>query len=291
LIGKPARFVPLSSSNGLMKKLKVAWISDFPVEWLPDAPEPLHRLPRPHSMSWQRVLLNEFEKDPALDLHIFALRKNIGQDTHFERNGVSFYALKVRGLRAPSLYWLDTWRLKPHLQRLKPDLVHAWGTERGAALIAQRLGVPHVVTVQGLMAWYAEVMKLNFHEKIATRIEKRCLPRASLVTTESTFSVNFLKQRFPRIRVHQAEHAPNWLFHRVKRAPQTEPIRFIFIGLASERKGVDLLFAALEHLVDEISFELVLVGGADPRFRGAFARAWASKLSKRLIIKGRSRGG
>ena len=48
------------------KVLNVAWISDFPVEWLPDLPEPLRALPRRHPATWEIVLLSQFEKDPAL---------------------------------------------------------------------------------------------------------------------------------------------------------------------------------------------------------------------------------
>ncbi|HUA68267.1 MAG TPA: hypothetical protein VMA13_06940 [Candidatus Saccharimonadales bacterium] len=43
-----------------MTPLTVAWISQFPVEWLPDAPESVRRLPREHPSSWQRVLLGQF---------------------------------------------------------------------------------------------------------------------------------------------------------------------------------------------------------------------------------------
>ena len=268
-----------------MNKLKVAWISEFPVEWLPDLPEPLQRLPRPHSMSWQRVLLEQFEKDPSLDLHIFAVRRNLGADYHFQRNGVSFHVVNVSIARAYTYYWPDTWALRPQLNEVRPDVVHAWGSERGAALVAQRLGLPHVLTVQGLMTWYAQLMKFNFHEKLAAHLERKCLPRASLVTTESTFAVNFLKQKFPRVRVQQVEHAPSWRFHRVQRQPQTRPIRFVFIGYVSERKGVDLLFAALERLCDELAFELVLVGKVDPRFAHSFERAKQSRLWQRVIYR------
>jgi glycosyltransferase involved in cell wall biosynthesis len=266
-------------------KLTVAWISDFPVEWLPDIPKALQHLPKPHSMSWQRVLLEEFEKDPSLDLNIYAVRRNIGSDHHFQRNGVSFHVVNVSFPRAQTLYWWDTWVLRRHLRKLQPDVVHAWGTERGAALIAERLGFPYVATVQGLMTWYVEIMELNFHEKLAAYYEKKCLPRAPLVTTESTFAVEFLKKRFPGIRVHQAEHAPNWLFHNVKRDPQTTPVRFVFVGLASHRKGADLLFTALEALVNEFPFELILIGRVDPRFQASVDRAMASPLWKRVTMK------
>lgn len=48
--------------------MTVAWISFFPIEWLPDIPEELRRLPWMHPATWQRVLLAELEKIPSLRL-------------------------------------------------------------------------------------------------------------------------------------------------------------------------------------------------------------------------------
>src|SRR6185503_14241248 len=67
------------------KPLTVAWISDFPVEWLPNLPAQLQTLPRRHPATWQIVLLSEFEKNPNLRLHIILLRGRIKADFSFER--------------------------------------------------------------------------------------------------------------------------------------------------------------------------------------------------------------
>jgi len=112
------------------RPLTVAWFSFFPVEWLPDVPSYVQNLPRGHPATWQQVLLAELEKNPALKLHVIVLRKQFDQDRHFERRGVSFHLLKTRGgLRASSLFWLDTFLIRRGLRQIQPDLVHAWGTE------------------------------------------------------------------------------------------------------------------------------------------------------------------
>ena len=46
--------------------------------------------------------------------------------------------------------------LRQALRPVRPDLVQAWGCDRGAALMASRLGYPDLVTVQGLIQWYDE---------------------------------------------------------------------------------------------------------------------------------------
>src|SRR5436309_520488 len=127
----------------LKKPLSVAWISDFPVEWLPETPEPLRALPKRHPATWQMVLLSEFEKSPELRLHVILLRRRIQRDFSFERNGTVFHVLKAPAwLRLVSLFWADTFLIQRLCRRLQPDLVHAWGAEKGAASIAPRLGYP-----------------------------------------------------------------------------------------------------------------------------------------------------
>src|SRR2546427_3722271 len=144
---KPAAMRPFAST--------VAWISDFGLEWLPELPEPLQGLPRQHPLTWQRVLLSELEKNSALRLHVIVLRKNIKKDISFKRNEVMFHVIKVLAkLRAPTLFWVDTWLIRRVLKQIQPDIIHAWGSERGAALVARRLGYPYIVTIQGLISWY-----------------------------------------------------------------------------------------------------------------------------------------
>jgi glycosyltransferase involved in cell wall biosynthesis len=266
--------------------LIVAWISDFPVEWLPELPEPLRTLPRQHPATWQMTLLSEFEKNPSLRLHVILLRKNIARDFSFERGRVTFHVLKTFPLmRMGSLFWLDTFLIRRLLKRIKPDLVHAWGSEKGAVLIADRVRYPFVATVQGLLSWYKEIVPLMPLERISAWLERRSFPRAPVITTESSFAVQYLQQHYPHLRVHQAEHAPNWVFHRVQRRPITSPVRFIFVGTYGYRKGTDLLFQALGQLLPELSFRLTFISGPTPGDLVSLRSSVSAELWNRVEFK------
>lgn len=270
----------------MAKPLTVAWFSQFPVEWLPDVPEMVQQLPRAHPCSWQRVLLAGLEKTPAVKLHIIVLRKQFPRDLTFERNGVTFHLIKtVGGLRAPSFFWLDTFLIRRKLAEIKPDVVHAWGTETGGASVATRLKYPGVVTVQGLLTWYAEVARLNCYQRFTTWLEKWSLPRAPLVTTESSFAVQYLQHRWPHLIVRQAEHAPDWIFHRVERRPQTKPVRFIFVGNLSHIKGSDILLAALDVLKTELPFELLVVGRLSADFEKTLRKQTSAELWQQIQFR------
>ena len=266
--------------------MTVAWISDYPIEWMSDPPSELRDAQRQHSATWMPVLLEELQKRAGLKVRVVVLRKTVPKDFEFRRGDVDFYVIKTHaGLRAPSLFWMDTVQIRRALRRLKPDLVHAWGTERGAALVASRLKWPSVVTMQGLLSWYGELIPLNLHERFAALLERMSLRHASVVTTESRFAVNYLRQRYPSLRVRQAEHAPNWLFHRLERRPQTAPVRFITVGTVAYRKGTDLLLRALGRLVNEMQFELVVVGAPDPAFLAGLRCEVSAALWERIQFK------
>jgi glycosyltransferase involved in cell wall biosynthesis len=270
----------------LKKPLTVAWISDFPVEWLPDLPEPLRALPRRHPATWAMVLLSEFEKNPALRVHVILLRHRIERDFSFERHGTIFHILKAPvWLRLGSVFWADTFLIRRVCKGIEPDLVHAWGMEKGAGLIAQRLEYPYVLTVQGLYSWYKEQVPLQLYDRCIERLDRIYLPRAPVVTTESAFAVQYLKQRYPHLRVHQAEHAPNPAFARVQRRPQTDPVHFISVGSLGFRKGTDLLFKALDQLVSAMPFKLTVISSPNARYLEPIRAAASGELWRRVEFK------
>ncbi|MEW6159566.1 MAG: glycosyltransferase family 4 protein [Verrucomicrobiota bacterium] len=245
--------------------LTVAWISDYPLEWIEPLPGALRNSPRQEAATWLPVLLEEFKSIPQLRLHVIALRKTVAEDFSFERDGVVVHVLKVpAGTRSPSIFWVDTLLIKRCLRQIKPDLVHAWGSERGEAIIASRLGYPFLATVQGLMTWYRQVVPLSWHQHLAAWLEWLGLRRARVITAESRFAVRYLRRLYPKLLVHQIEHAPKQIFHEVVRHPRLEPVQLVNVGTICWRKGSDLLLRALNQLVDSFAFELTTVGKPNP---------------------------
>lgn len=270
-----------------MSALRVLWISDFPIEWLPEAPEEIRALPRQHPLTWLRVLEREMAGDPGVELHIAVLRKNVARDTTFTLpGGTTIHVLKIMGgIRAPTLFCADSIRLRPLVKRLQPGVVHAWGTERGAVLVAGRLGIPYLATVQGLMSWYAETVPVNRHERFAAVLEKWSLPKAPLVSGESLATVDYLRRHYPRQQVLHIEHSPAPHFYKIQRQPRTSPPRLLFVGSLNFRKGGDLLLAALERLAPRASFELVVVGYVEGEVQATWERLASGALAGRMVEK------
>jgi len=268
------------------KPLTVLWISDFPIEWLSEIPEALRQLPRRHPATWQVTLLSEFENHPAVRLHVVLLRGPVDRDFSFERNGVTFHVLKAAAkMRLGSFFWLDTLKIRRVAARVQPDVVHAWGSEKGASLIASRLGRPYVMTIQGLFAWYRQRIELPPYDRFVEIVERLSLRRARVVSTESTFAVEFLRRHFPGPKVHQVEHAPNAAFGRVTRKPQTAPIGFIFVGGLNHRKGTDLLLQALDRLRPGLDFRLKIITNPSPVYEQSLRESVSPETWARIQFK------
>lgn len=268
------------------KPLTVAWISDFPIEWLPEIPEQLRHLPRRHPATWAMVLLAEFQKNPAVRVHVILLRGRIEQDITFEQDGVTFHVLKANPkLRLATFFWLDTLKIRRACQQIQPDVVHAWGSEKGAPLIAHRMRYPYVMTIQGLFAWYKERMQLPPYDRFVEIIERLSLPQAPVVTTESTFAVKFLREKYPALKIHQAEHAPNQAFHQLRRRPQTQPLRFIAVGGIGYRKGTDLILAALEQLQPELDFTMTFITNPNTAYVASLQSQVSAATWQRIEFK------
>ncbi len=232
------------------------------------------------------VLLAEFQKDPGLRVHVLLLRGRIEQDLTFEQNGVTFHVLKANPkLRLASFFWLDTWKIRRACQSIQPDLVHAWGSEKGASLIAARLRYPYVITIQGLFAWYKLRMKLPPYDCFVEIVERLSLKRARVVTTESTFAVRFLRDLYPTLQIHQAEHAPNQAFHQLQRRPQTRPLRFIAVGGIGHRKGTDLILAALERLRPELDYTMTFITNPNAGYVAALQQQVSPATWQRIEFK------
>lgn len=284
---------PLSTS----RRLRVAWISYFPVEWLPEAPKAIRDLPRLHPATWQRVLLDEFRTKTAEEykqrgqttqpeLHILCVGRQFDRSFSFESNAATFHCLKLPpGMRTLSLFWWETFLIRRCLRGINPDLVHAWGTERGAALVASRLTFPFLVTMQGLLEWYSQRVKLSRIQRLEARLERPSLRRASVVTTESTFAVQWLQQHYPHLEVRQAEHAANWLFHRLERRPVTQPVHFLYVAVMSPIKGTDILLKGLEQLCRDLDFRLTIVGPPAPQFIAQMKQVTSPALWERIELK------
>src|SRR5437899_1501470 len=99
--------------------------------------------------SW---IVAHFPPPNEVDLHIACLWPGGSQRKDFEFDGVHFHLLPcpARG-RALLLFQRDTSYFRNLVEELKPELIHAWGTEDSYGLVARRLAPNRsIIGIQGL---------------------------------------------------------------------------------------------------------------------------------------------
>jgi glycosyltransferase involved in cell wall biosynthesis len=277
---------PAFTATGGKAPLKVAWITYFPIEWLTDLPPALQGLPRLHPATWQRVLWQEFQKDESLELHIVVLRKSFPTSMRFRRGNTTFHCVKtIAGTRGPTLFWFDTILVNRVLKTIQPDLVHAWGSEYGAAAIAGRLRFPALVTMQGILTWLGEVVELSPSLKLSRFAEPGSLRKAHVVTCESSFAMKYLKERYPHLRLLQVEHAPSPAFSDVLRNPQSKPLRIMCVGAFDASKGANVAIEALAGLVNEFDFEVLWIGSRNRELEDELTRKVGTAIWERITFR------
>lgn len=253
------------------RPLRVAWISDFPVEWLDMAPRPWRDAPRRHPMTWMQVLRDELDPDPNIELHICALDKRFPKAGRFDIGRTHFHIQKpLGGLRASTHYWLDTCMLRRTLKKIQPDVVHAWGTEKGAASVASRLKYPGIVTIQGLMNWYLQTSDAGRYIRFNARIEKKVLPGTPMITAESRFAIDWLQENLGCGAIEKVQHAPARHFFEIRRNPDRLPATILYCGTLDNRKGADVLAKALGRMKSGKAWQLRVITGSPQALCEAF---------------------
>ncbi|MFH1841975.1 MAG: glycosyltransferase family 4 protein [bacterium] len=112
-----------------------------------------------------------------IDLHVICCDSQVPQDGEEERDGATIHFRTCPRRLAQSTNWLfQRWLITKVLRYLKPDIVHGQGLEL-PALVALHSGLPHVVTLHGVIwketeldhpSWYRR-LRGRFHARQALR--------------------------------------------------------------------------------------------------------------------------
>lgn len=122
----------------------------------------------------------------------------------------------------------------------------------------------HCVQDKNFLPYKTFAQKI-YHQFWITPIEKHCLNVANLITTDSQYTAQCAKDIFGidpahviYIGIDSETFHPNGL---VKSVNKNEPLRLIFVGTNSTRKGFDLLPKIMQQLGDD--FQLFYTSNAE----------------------------
>lgn len=228
-----------------MKTMRVVHIGHVPLP--PEHPD-AGRL-YSHPGRWVLNLAVAQKAQTAVDPVIITQVPGASGDFSCEIDGVPVRFIRVPGrLRSATLFQFDKRLLASRAQRESPDIVHAHGTEEAYGMAAQATGMPCVITLQGVFALINRELPPPFisRERVVEFLERRTLRRAKHVIAKSDYIASRVLELFPQLVIHRIPNTfdPGLLGLQ----PAKTPGSVCFVGMVTERKGLDLMAAAVRGM-------------------------------------------
>ncbi|MCW1885171.1 glycosyltransferase family 4 protein [Luteolibacter flavescens] len=213
--------------------------------------------------TWLPQLAENFERHPDLEIHWISLDRRGAGGESVRKYGQHFVRLKGTSVSVDlALGCLPTRRtMRKYLRALKPDIVHAWGTESIYPVALRDFKGPTILSMQGVLTEYKRIGGLpddwRWRRMIAG--EAAMIRSATIVTCESGWGMAKVKEVVPTAHCRMVEYGVHPRFFDVPWQPDAAKPYVLYVGGTGTRKGFDLLLDALAHIPDR-KWELRLAG-------------------------------
>lgn len=228
-----------------MGKKKIAILANFPA-WLISDKIPANK---GHYAVWLVSLYERFSKETIpYEIHWVSLIKGIKGILRMESCGQNFHFIPCgsRLLAQRTGYIFDSLKLKRELNIIKPDLIHAWGTESCYAWAIRKLPQPKILSMQGMLTAYTQRAIMPPFQIRQAKLEKKTLPYFSIITAESEWGVDRAKELAPKVKTMLWEYAANEPFFHEERRIAERPT-CLLAGTNSLVKNVSCAIKAFSH--------------------------------------------
>lgn len=220
---------------------RIAILAAFqPCEADPDFPKPVG-----HYAVWLSSLFHAFAEQDQYEIHWVTLNKGVTSRRLIEAKG-QFVHILPRGSRTLgqfTLYLRERLSIARELKIIKPDLVHAWGTEDCYATCGADFRGHRLLSTQGLLTSYIQRGTMPRFAHRQSRYERRALRAYPDITTESPWACNRVRELAPQAHIHPFEYAVNGIFFEQERKLTEHPTA-LYGGTDSPLKNVETLIQA-----------------------------------------------
>ncbi len=256
--------------------MKIAWLCPYPIYLLSPELQLISNGNSGHASSWITNLSNELSKRTDLELHIITFAAKVPYSQNIIKDRISFHVIKYAipfTNKGSSLFLMNRLTLFKGfitealaiLNRIKPHLVHAHGTESAFALAAYKSNLPNIISIQGIIAEYYDYEKslVFFLQKY---IEKFTIKKNLNFGCRTSWDKSFVLRNNPYANIYYMPEALNSCFFQQQWRHHDEE-SLLFVGSLCKRKGIEVLLKALQHVKKEIpNVILKAVGSGNQRY-------------------------
>lgn len=218
--------------------------------------------------TWLPQLAESFASFPEFEIHWVILDRKGKPHTTFKAHGQTFHRIKGSSMTLDLAFanWPTRWTISQSLKQLKPDLVHAWGTELIYPAALRDCECPTILSMQGVLTEYQRIGGLpnDWRWRRMVANEAGMIRSATLVTSESEWGISKVREVHPQATCELVEYGVHPRFFDLAWNPDAEDPGLLFVGGAGPRKGFDVLLDAIELLPNR-NWELRLAGDDEMR--------------------------
>ena len=240
---------------------KIAILAAFPLHQLKGFGKAFQ--PKGHYATWLPQIAEAWDGQREVEIHWVVMSELVQERRDVCEWGQMFYVLPTsQSGRSATLFREDRKAIHALLDEIQADLVHGWGTEDVYGLAAVLSGRPNIVSMQGILSYYALKNRMPTRSYLQAILELFILWKAEKVTTESQWGRNVVLRRNPFAKVELVEYGVQQVFFQTKWQPEKTKPFALFVGGISPRKGIQDLVEAFRD--PKISgSELVVIGGGE----------------------------
>jgi len=218
---------------------------------------------------------------PIPEIHVISCTQRAMRSPEKLAPNIWFHSLHV-----PKIGWLRTGysgcilAVRRKLADIKPDLVHAQGTERECAISAALTPYPKILTIHGNLRLIAKLLQAKPMSalRLQSVIEGFAVPRFDGVVCITNYTRDAVANDVPKTWV--VPNAADLNFFSTGRRPVTPP-EILCVATVDARKNQNAFIDAVTPLSDAIDFRVRFFGAVEPEYGRGFhervaARAWCS---------------
>lgn len=236
--------------------MRIAILANIPVWTIPGLEKIRHQR---HYATWLEPLIPEFSAFPDLEIHWITMCKEANGNIRHNAYGQTFHILSRGSLAAQMLtgYAGELMRIRKVLNAIKPDVVHAWGSEDVYGLAGSMSGVSRrIFTLQGCLTEYLRILGGSSLFRIQALYEKPVIRRYRKATAESIGAADLIRAINPQLDIELVDYGVNPAFSEAVWNPAAVP-EVLFVGSISKRKGIpDLVAVASLPEMSHIQFKI-----------------------------------
>ncbi len=233
------------------------------------------------------------QRAAGADVEVFTQAHRATCDFECDMEGVPVRFLRTyHPYRHLTFYALDSVRMARAVRRAAPDIVHAHGTEAAYGWAAQRAGLPHCITAQGLFFQILPTLgrRPTWNERFLRWGEHLVLRRERFVIAKSEYVRDALAAKYPNLELTLIPNTYEPSLDGPLAARSGHEIAFV--GTVCDRKGVHILADAMRMVSEKVP-DVVLHMVGNPRektasgYAGEQLRRLRALLGNRLVLHGK----